>query len=128
MNARDELLHVHDAVLVVPRRLDEGVQRLDVVGGLVGEDEDRLFDVGEVLVEGRRRGADLAGDVDDPQAERAPLFEQLGGGVEQTATRLVGARADDPAVGGECRLGQARIWLGHGLGHWPSTLAESRSF
>ena len=84
---------------------DARPQRLDVVGGLVGEDEDRLLDVGEVLVEGRGRGSDLAGDVDDPHAERTPLLEQLGRGVEQPAARAVRPRADDPAVGGECGLG-----------------------
>ena len=72
---------------------DVAAQDCAVVGGLVGEHEDRLFDVGEVLVEGRRRRPDLAGDVDDPQAERAALLEQLGGGVEQPPPRALCARA-----------------------------------
>ena len=49
-------------------------------------DEHRLLDVAEVLVEGRRRRPDDAGDVDDAQVADTAVLEQPRGGVEQTST------------------------------------------
>ena len=97
----DEIVRVAQAVGVVPRRLEEGNHRLDLVGGLVGEDQDRRLDVAEVLVEGGRRRPHAAGDVDHPQAQRTLRFEQFGGGFEEPAAGAVRAGPDDPAIGGE---------------------------
>ena len=64
----------------------------------LGEREHRLFDVAEVLVEGRRRRADRAGDVDDPQIADPVRLEQPRGRVEQPAPGLRAALAERPPV------------------------------
>ena len=82
--------------------------QLGQLGGLVdhalGEDPDRLLDVGEVLVEGGGRRAGLPRDVG--HLHRAPRGrrEQLDGGVEQALPGLAAAFAGQPAVGRRHRL------------------------
>ena len=84
----------------VPRRVEPRGQRRDLVAGLLGEREHRLFHVAEVLVEGRGRRADRACDVDDAQVADAVRLEQLppsrragGGGSARPGARARGRRA-----------------------------------
>ncbi len=82
---------------------DEPGDGCEVLGDLVGEGEDGILDVAEVLVEGRRRRPDLAGDVDDPQVPHPGGLEQPPGGVEQPVAGSLPTPAEGPAVGGDRR-------------------------
>ena len=83
-----------------PRRLEQPREVVELVAHLLGEREHRLLDVAEVLVEGRRRGADPAGDVDHREVEDARGGEELGGGVEQAPAGELGPAAEAAAVDG----------------------------
>ena len=87
-----------ERVPVRPRLGEQRDHRRHLLRGVVGEREDRIVDVAEVLIEGRRRRPHLARDVDDLQFEHALLGEELRRRVQQPLAGLRGARTDDPTV------------------------------
>ena len=86
-----ELARPVERLVVGPWCRQERDERCHVLRGVVGEGQDGVVDVAEVLVEGGRRRAHLAGDVDDLELEHALLGEQLLRCVEQLVPRLRGA-------------------------------------
>ena len=93
-----------EAGVAVPRTVEEAGQRDDLVADLGRQREDGIFDVAEVLVEGRGRRADRAGDVDDAQVPDAVRLEERGGRVEEAAPGLRAALAERTAVERERRI------------------------
>ena len=94
------------AALALPRAAaHQLVEGAGIEGGRLGQCEDRRFDVGEVLVEGRRRRRRGASDVDDLQlpVRRAP--EQIRGALQQPSAGGTAAATGDASVGGAGILG-----------------------
>ena len=91
-----------------PRSFEQLVDRSKLLPDLRGQRQHGLFDVTEVLIEGRRRGPDLASDVDDAQVAYAVAFEQPGGRVEQSAPGGGPPLAEWPAVERDRGFGRRR--------------------
>ena len=93
------------ARLLGPVAADEVGQLPRLVHHALGQHLDRLFHVGEVLVEGGRRGLGLACDVGD--LDRAPgrRGQQLDRGVQQALAGLASPLPGHPSVGGRDLLG-----------------------
>jgi hypothetical protein len=115
---------VEELVGQVERRLVAGLARpgplghqphepLAVERHLLGQHEDRRLDVGEVLVEGRRRRARLAGDVDDLDRAVGRGAQHLGRALEQALAGGAAPAPRHPAVGRPQILPRLHR-LGHG--------------
>ena len=96
--AVDERARGVESGRAVPRFVDEAGEWLDLVADLGREREHGLLDVPEVLVEGRGRRPDLAGDVDDPQVADAVGLEERAGRVQEAAPGLDAALAERASV------------------------------
>ncbi len=97
----DELERRGEGVGARPRPVGDDLgEVLALLGHLLGQHEDRRLDVGEVLVEGRRRRAGLAGDVDHLHVAVAGGGEHVAGALEQPLAGGAPAPTRDAAVGG----------------------------
>ena len=97
-----------DACLALPRPLaDQRGQAMPVERHLLGQHQDGRFDVGEVLIEGRRRRARLASDVDDLQIAIAGRAQHLRGELEQSLSRRKASSSRNSTVG-RARIGVGR--------------------
>ena len=110
----DQLERRGEGVGAGPRAVGDDLgEVLALLRHLLGQHEDGRLDVGEVLVEGRRRRAGLAGDVDHLHVAVAGGGEHVAGALEQPLARGAAAAARHAAVGG-AEVGvvrRARSWL-----------------
>jgi hypothetical protein len=84
----------------LPRALGDDVgEVLALLGHLLRQHEDRRLDVGEVLVEGRRRRARVAGDVDDLHVAVRRCRQHVAGALEEALAGGPAPSARDAAVG-----------------------------
>src|SRR5690606_31195418 len=96
--------------------LDDGAQVRGLPGDVLGQDEHGRLDVGEVLVEGGRRGARLPGDVDDLHVAVGGGGQHRSGAVEEPLAGGPPASAGDPAVRGPQLVLVGRGGVGRVLG------------
>ena len=103
----DERAGEVEAVVTAPVAGEQVTDRREVLADLLGEHEHRLLDVAEVLVEGRGRGPDGAGDVDDAEVANAAVLEQRCSRVEQPASGERPTPAERAAVEARARRRRA---------------------